>query len=201
MSKIKTILTIMVIVPVVFLLCSCNPVVDETRSASRLILENITGYNMDEQIANYLESDVLYVDPTTQIGTIRADAASVSFSAELLDPLSINGPSSYNYITITRYIVSYFRSDGKNVEGVDIPYSFEGHLSTNVSIGSSVDLTFTIVRAIAKDEPPLVNLQMGRGDGVLTATAKVDFYGHDQANRNVTATGYLTIHFANYAND
>jgi len=201
MSKIKTILTIMVIVPVVFLLCSCNPVVDETRSASRLILENITGYNMDEQIANYLESDVLYVDPTTQIGTIRADAASVSFSAELLDPLSINGPSSYNDITITRYIVSYFRSDGKNVEGVDIPYSFEGHLSTNVSIGSSVDLTFTIVRAIAKDEPPLVNLQMGRGDGVLTATAKVDFYGHDQANRNVTATGYLTIHFANYAND
>jgi len=134
MSKIKTILTIMVIVPVVFLLCSCNPVVDETRSASRLILENITGYNMDEQIANYLESDVLYVDPTTQIGTIRADAASVSFSAELLDPLSINGPSSYNDITITRYIVSYFRSDGKNVEGVDIPYSFEGHLSTNVSI-------------------------------------------------------------------
>ena len=30
-------------------------------------------------------------------------------------------------------------------------------------------------------------------------TATVDFYGHDLLNNKVTATGYLTIFFANYA--
>jgi len=201
MSKIKTFLTIMVIVPGIFLLCSCNPAADETRSATRLLLENLLGYDMEDQVANFLESDVLHVDTTTQIGTIHADAATATFSAELIDPNSVNGPSSYNDITLTRYIVSYSRSDGNNVEGVDIPYAFEGHLSTMVAVGESTDINFTIVRAIAKDEPPLVNLQTGRADGVLTVTAKVDFYGHDQASRNVTVSGYLTIHFANYAND
>lgn len=201
MSKIKTTLTIMVIVPAMLLLISCNPIENDTKSASLLIVEDLTGYDMEDQVVNFLESDVLRVDPTTQIGTIHADAASVTLSAQLLDPASINGPSIYNDITITRYIVSYFRSDGKNVEGVDVPYSFEGHLSTLIPIGSTTSLSFTIVRAVAKDEPPLVDLQVGRAEGVLTVTAKVDFYGHDQTNRNVTATGYLTIHFANYAND
>ena len=30
-------------------------------------------------------------------------------------------------------------------------------------------------------------------------TAKIDLYGHDLVNNKVTATGYLTIYFANFA--
>jgi len=57
-----------------------------------------------------------------------------------------------------------------------------------------------IVREVAKMEPPLVNLQEGRDIGVLQVHAKVEFFGHDMANKNIKATGYLDIFFANYAN-
>jgi hypothetical protein len=40
--------------------------------------------------------------------------------------------------------------------------------------------------------------QAYQGD-VLNVTARVDFYGHDLANKNVKATGFLPIFFANYA--
>jgi len=47
----------------------------------------------------------------------------------------------------------------------------------------------------------LVDLHLGRDLGVLTCLTKVVFYGKDITGRAVKATGYLTIHFANYANE
>jgi hypothetical protein len=67
-----------------------------------------------------------------------------------------------------------------------------------VEVGQSVEISFIVVRAAAKLEPPLLNLAEGRAEGTLNVTAKIDFYGHDLANRKVKATGYLTIVFANY---
>ena len=57
------------------------------------------------------------------------------------------------------------------------------------------------MRAAAKAEPPLVELHVGRDTGVLTCLAKVEFFGKDQVGRAVKATGYLTIHFANFVNE
>jgi len=119
--------------------------------------------------------------------------------ATLLDPQPINPASEYNNIQLTRYTVSYFRSDGKNTEGVDVPYSFEGYLSTRLTVGVSTDISFVIVRAVAKIEPPLLLLGDGSSQGILTITARVDFYGQDLRDKTVTATGYLTIYFANFA--
>jgi hypothetical protein len=106
-----------------------------------------------------------------------------------------------NNIVVTRYVVTYSRSDGLNAEGVDVPYTFEGSLTAQVAIGSTINATFIIVREVAKNEPPLVDLVFGTEEGVLQTTARVDFYGHDQAGRKIQATGYLTIFFANYANE
>ena len=74
-------------------------------------------------------------------------------------------------------------------------------MTSVIGIGDTRDVTLTIVRAAAKMEPPLVDLHIGRDAGVLTAHARVDFYGHDQVGQEVKATGYLTIHFANYINE
>jgi hypothetical protein len=98
-------------------------------------------------------------------------------------------------------VVTYSRSDGKSAEGIDVPYTFEGSLTTQVAIGSSTNATFIIVREVAKNEPPLIDLVFGTEEGVLQTTARIDFYGHDQANRTIQATGYLTVFFANYANE
>jgi len=202
MKKATSILKILVVLPLILTFFSCNPIENETTSASRLIVENLMGTSMEGEDANYLQSDVLYQDPADPtITTIYADPANVTFRAQLLDPDSVTGPSYLNDVTITRYVVTYTRSDGKNTEGVDVPYSFEGSLSVQVGIDSTASVAFIIVREVAKNERPLVDLVYGTEEGVIQTTARVDFFGHDQANRKVQATGYLTVFFANYANE
>ena len=182
------------------LLSACNPVENASQSATLLRVENLMGFDLTGSSQNYLLSDVLFQDPTTGAQTWIADPAKVTLSALLLDPKSINGPSPYNDILITRYIVTFQRADGKNRQGVDVPYSFEGAMSILVPVGQATTATFIIVREVAKQEPPLLNLKDANpGDGIY-ATAKVDFYGHDGANKLVKATGYLAITFANYGN-
>jgi hypothetical protein len=202
MKKLKTLLTILTILPFILLSISCNPLSDDTQSASMLIVENLLGTDMEGNSANFLQSDVIYQDPDDPTsGTIYADSATVTFRGRLLDPDSLTGPSHYNDITVTRYIVSYIRADGRNTEGVDVPYSFEGNLSVVVPVDSVKDAIFVIVREVAKLEPPLIGLHEWRDAGVIEATAKVDFYGQDPVGNTIKATGYLTVFFANYANE
>jgi hypothetical protein len=194
-------LKIMAILPLAFALIACNPIENETTSASMLIVNTIVGESLDGDVGNYLESDVLYEDEDKGITTIYADPAIATLTASLLDQDSITGPSHLNSITVERYRVSYSRSDGRATEGVDVPYAHEGMVTVLLNVGTTSDVTFTIVRAAAKAEPPLVDLSEGRDNGILTCLAKVEFFGKDQVGRAVKATGYLTIHFANYVNE
>jgi hypothetical protein len=198
MRKMKNWLKILVIVPAIFLLFSCNPVEDDSRSTSILLVVRVTGLDIEENEVDFLQSDVAVVNPDTGTTTVAADAAVVTFTAQTLDPAPWLGTSVYNDITVTSYAVTYSRSDGKNQEGVDIPYSFEGSLTAHVQIDQTTDVNFVIVRAVSKLEPPLLNLASGRGEGELKTTARIDFWGHDTLGNTVKATGYLTIFFANY---
>ncbi len=179
-------------------LLSCNPLENKTESSSLLIVEDISGVAADGKVANYLESDVVKLD-TTGNAYVTADPAAVTLGAKLLTPSPTLGTSQYNDILVDRYVVRYSRSDGKNREGIDVPYSFEGSLSTLIKIDSTTSLSLLVVRAAAKLEPPLLNLGSGRYEGVLQVTAQIDFYGHDMMNKNVHATGYLAIYFGDYA--
>jgi hypothetical protein len=203
MKKALTIIQLSALVAVLLFFSSCNKISKDTRSNSMLIIQSLTGTDTAGSEANFLQSDVLTVlDPETMISdmvntTVIADIAKVEFTAELLSPGLVE-TSQYSDIIVNRYVVSFTRSDGKNVEGVDVPYSFEGALSALVNVGTSTSADFVIVREVAKLEPPLVELHDGRGDGVLQVKARIDFYGHDLANKSVMATGYLSIFFANY---
>jgi hypothetical protein len=201
MRKTKNWLKILVIVPAVFLLFSCNPLENDSRSDSILLILQITGTDINENEVNFLQSDVVNVDADTGSTTVAADAARVSFTAESLEPEPLLGTSQFYDLFVTRYVVSYSRSDGKNQEGVEVPYSFDGALSSRVQIGSQTDASFVIVRAVSKLEPPLVNLAKGRGEGELKTTARIDFYGNDALGNKITATGYLTVFFADYITD
>lgn len=194
MNKAKTILKTFLLFVLFIVFVSCNPLIKDTLSDSMLVIMSLTGQDLDGNTSNYLQSDVL-----TSEYSVTADQANVTFRAQMLNPNPVNGASQYNNIMVTRYVVSYFRSDGKNVEGVDIPYSFEGYLSTLVEIDTLTEVSFVLVREVAKLEPPLIDLHEGRGDGVLQMRAKIDFYGHDMVNNTIKTTGYLSIYFANYA--
>jgi len=200
MKKQTTLFKILAILPVIMLFVACNPLSDDTQSASMLIIENMTGTDMEGNLANFLQSDVIYQEEG-KTETVYADSAKVTFRGRLLDPASLTGPSHYNDITVTRYVVSYIRTDGRNTEGVDVPYSFEGNLSVVVPIDGTLEVGFIIVREVAKMEPPLIGLHEWRDAGVINCTAKVDFYGQDQVGKTVKASGYLTVYFANYANE
>jgi len=180
-------------------LAACNPVENDSESASMLVVERIQGTNIEGSEADYVQSDVLV--ETTEGTTIVADIAKAAMSCRLLAPASPLGSSTWNDIVVTRYIVSYSRVDGRNTPGVDVPYPFEGSLSVVFKVGYSQELAFVIVREVAKAESPLIGLRTGGAEGVMQVTAKVEFYGHDMANKSVKATGYIPIFFANYANE
>jgi len=194
MNKMKKAARLAFILSAFLVLYSCNPVEDDSRSASMLLVDNMLGTDIEGNDGNFLQSDVLMSS-----GSVRADSASATLRAETIDPDPVLGTSLYNDIVVTRYLVSYTRSDNRNVAGVDVPYPFEGSMSTVVKTGSSASVSFVIVREVAKLEPPLIRLVDVGAEQVLTCTAKVEFYGHDTTNRTVKATGYLTIYFANYA--
>ncbi len=172
---------------------ACNPLEDESRSNSILVVENITSKDMSGSDAGFLQSDVAKDD-----SSITADTAKATLSARLMDPAPLLGTSQYNDIIVTRYVVSYSRTDGRNRPGADVPFPFEGSLSTLVRIDSTAIVNFVVVREAAKLEAPLLNLRDSAYGDILNMTAKIDFYGHDLANRAVKATGYLTVYFANY---
>mgnify|MGYP001126580743 CR=1 FL=1 len=199
MAKITKALRLGVLATFVLFLFSCNSVVKQSESSTLLLLIDLTAEDMDGNEANFLQSDVVYQDQETS--TIYADIGQATLRAQLMDPSTGVLDSVYNDIELTKYTVKYARSDGKNTEGVDIPYSFDGALSAYIQVGSDVGVSFVLVREVAKLEPPLINLSEGRSEGVLQMTARIDFYGHDLIGNNVQATGYITIFFANYANE
>jgi hypothetical protein len=190
---------ILIILAGALFLLSCNPLEKDTLSNSLLLVDSITGLDIEGNIGNFLQSDVAIIDEETGSSTIRADIATATLRVTTLDPNPILGTSQYSDVMVTRYVVTYIRSDGRNTPGQDVPYPFEGSLSVLIQAGTTEEISFVIVREVAKIEPPLV--QLTRSGDVLQVSAKVDFYGHDLVNNTVKATGYLTIFFANYANE
>jgi len=193
MKRTKDSLKIAAILCVFFFLLSCNPLEDDSTSSSLLLILNITGTTIDGDDVSFQQSDVVIA------GAVYADTATATLQAKLLNPEPlIPQASQYTSIVVTRYVVSYSRSDGQNTPGVDVPYSFEGSLSTLIEIDATVDIPIVIVREVAKLESPLFDLRAGGDEGVLQVTATIDFYGHDLVNNAVKATGYLSIFFADY---
>ncbi len=183
-------------------LAACNPLENNTGSNSMLMIEALTGLNMEGQEVNFCQSDVLYVDPQTGATSIVADIAKATLSADLLNPDPVMGTSQYNDVELFKFAVTYRRADGQNTPGVDVPYAFEEGMSGIIRIGQRASFSFIIVREAAKQEPPLINLitPTNRGE-TLQVTARIDFYGRDLAGHMVKATGYLPITFANFANE
>lgn len=191
-------ITIFVLAILPFLLFnSCNVLENKTRSASVLIIQSLVGISREgSEDATALDSDVVINPPSGKCYYVKGDFAKVTFTAKLLSPTRT--PTFYNDIRVYRYRVRYIRTDGRNVEGVDVPYSYEGAMDVYVPIDGIVSWSFDIVRTTAKEEPPLIKL---RGtNNVIEAIGIVDFYGEDMAGNKVTAQGKITIYFRDWAN-
>jgi hypothetical protein len=106
-------------------------------------------------------------------------------------------PTDNNQVTITRYHVAYVRADGRNQQGVDVPFDFDGATTVTIPSSGSAQVPFELVRLAAKREAPLVQLQ----DGVnfITTIVTVTFYGTDLVGNEISAVGKISVEFGNFA--
>lgn len=151
----------------------------------------------------FLLSDVVtLVDQTVngaqvKVATIYDDTARATIRSVAKNPDATT--TSINGITLTRYHVSFRRTDGRATPGVDVPYSFDGGLGISIPPDGIAAVAFEIVRHQAKLEPPLKNLAGGGGLGFISTIAEITFYGHDQNGNEVSVTGRIDVQFGDFA--
>ena len=178
---------------------SCGSMTREGTASSYLVvsaLQAASGAD-PEEFGGVLESDVATVVDGNP--TIYGDFAEVSLVLALKDPrargVAVDAPTPNNAITVDRYRVRYIRSDGRNTQGVDVPYTFDGAFTATV-----FDRDAGALHARAARRPRLKRRSRGLANSllVISTIAEITFYGHDQTGREVIATAAISVHFANF---
>jgi hypothetical protein len=184
---------------------SCGDVVRQGRAPVFLVidvLQGSPGNTTPGPFGNPLVSDVLTnvtapapCSPTSPCPTIFNDLGQAVLRMVPKDVVNVTAPSSNNAVTITRYRVTYRRTDGRNTQGVDVPYAFDGAVTGTVPPTGTLTLSFEVVRHVAKAEPPLA--QLVSNPAIITTIAEITFYGQDQVGNDISVTGLLQIDFGN----
>jgi hypothetical protein len=177
------------------LVSGCSETVRTGQASSYLVLQRLEGSSGADTGAPF--QSVLRSDVLTK-GSIFEDNGRVTLVIAMKDVTNPIGPSTNNLITLNRYRVEYRRTDGRNTPGEDVPYAIEGAMGATISDQNS-SIIFTLVRAQAKLEKPLVTLGGMGGALVISTIADVTFFGRDQTGRDVTVTGSMSINFADWA--
>jgi len=178
---------------------SCGDLTRQGQASSYLIVASLEATSGADPgaFSTVLSSDVVTL--VDDVPSVFADPARVTLTIGMKDAGSTGSPSTptiVNRITVDRYHVSYVRADGRNTPGIDVPYPFDGAFTATVSSGETT-AGFILVRLQAKEEAPLKALAFG--PTVISTIAEITFYGHDQTGREVSVTGRMDVHFANFA--
>jgi hypothetical protein len=208
MTDMRNLIRFLAVAALIGTATSCGDVVRNGRAPSYLVIDSLQGIRGAVTIlppANPLISDVITnvssPPPCTQATpcpTIFSDPGQVIMHIALKDPgpaAAPTVPSQVNAITITRYHVDYVRADGRNTPGVDVPYGFDGAVTVTVGT-TTATFGFELVRVVAKEESPLVQLK--NSASFITVLANVTFYGRDQAGNDVSVTGSIQVDFGNF---
>jgi hypothetical protein len=178
---------------------SCGEMQREGQASSFLIVNAIQAARGDDptKFAGNLLSDVLTV--VKGVPTVFNDVGQVQFSLAMKDPGSTNSPTTpttANFITVNRYHVKFVRADGRNTQGVDVPYEFDGAFTVTVRADDAT-AAFTLIRNVAKEEAPLATL--ANSPVIISTIAQITFYGHDQTGREVSVSANISVDFGNFA--
>ncbi len=144
-------------------------------------------------VASINDGSTIASDVRGDSGTITNCPVPVTVAAVLKNPGNPGSP--VENVILQRYDVSFTRSDGRGVEGVDVPYRFSGAMTADVTRGEDKTVTVDLVRQQAKLEPPLSNIT---GLQIIEMTASVTVYGQTVSRKSVSASGSAAIRFADY---
>jgi hypothetical protein len=137
-----------------------------------------------------LDSDVRSGEFSTFVCENEVD---VEMTVMNKNPNAPTAPAST--VQLDSYEVRYSRSDGRGVEGVDVPYRITGNLAATVGVGDDVTVPIEVVRRQAKLEPPLDNISQTT---VLTVSAQVTLFGKTISDKRVSAVARFQIDFADF---
>ena len=187
---------------------SCGAVVRQGSSPVFLVIDLLQGIRGGASAGT--PSNTLFSDVITNVAspppcssnnlcpTIFADTGTVTLRA----PLKASGatatlaPTTNNEVTINRIHVEYTRADGRSTQGVDIPYAFDTAVTGTILAGGTLSLGFELVRHVAKEESPLVQLKTSAN--FISSIAKITIYGVDRVGNQIQVTGSLQIEFGNF---
>jgi hypothetical protein len=180
---------------------------DMGRSPSLVVIDRLEAASgaRPGEFGGTLDSDVITnVQRTVNgqqqtVATIFNDLGRASMRVLLRDqggPGSPAVPTGVNAVTFTRYRVEFERSDGRNTQGVDVPYAFDSSFTVTVPESGTATVAFELVRHVAKQEAPLATLVSNAN--IISTIAKVTFYGRDLAGNDVVATGSIGVFFGNF---
>jgi hypothetical protein len=156
----------------------------------------------------------LFSDVQIGEGSIENDDVQVSVNAFRKNNNANLNTSPVEHMYLERYEVRYFRTDGRNQEGVDVPFRITGPLGNlrfHTITQSELELTvpITIVRHQAKLEPPLRNLrflaptdtgtEQAGGASVMTTIAEITIHARTVQGEALVARGNVQVSFANFA--
>jgi len=187
---------------------ACGSAVRQDRASSYLVIDDLSASSGAEigKSSNTLQSDVVTNVSRTVGGqqvtvpTVYEDLGRATMHIEMKNPGTTDNPTSpspTNQITVSRYRVTFVRTDGRNTPGLDVPYSFDGAATGTVS-ANGTSISFVLVRVQAKLESPLQALAGGGGSVVISTIAEVTLYGRDQAGNDVSVTGKISVNFADW---
>lgn len=207
MSRMRQLSRFVAVAALVVPSIACGDVVRQGRSPVYLVIDSLQaapGNKPAQFSGGALLSDVQTVvtsgglcSTANPCLTVFDDFGQVVLHAPLKDVTSLSGPTTNNEVTISRFHVSYRRSDGRSTPGVDVPYAIDGATTGTVPANGSASLTFELVRHVAKEESPLVQLRANQS--IITTLAEVTFYGADRVGNAVSVTGMMQVNFGNFA--
>ena len=189
----------------------CVP--DWARENETGILMEIAGIEGRPGVEGIDDGSILMSDVTP----VFNDDALVTVNVYRKNP-TVSATSPLEHVRLESYQVRFLRSDGHNVEGVDVPHRITGPL-TSVRFHPPTDtgeveaeVVITVVRHQAKVEPPLINLRdflvssttglpLLSGQGIITTIAEITVYARQvTTGEPLSATGRFQVTFANFAN-
>lgn len=187
---------------------SCADMARTGSGPSYLIMESVTASAGGEGTftANLLSDVQVLVNVQVGSATVRQptifnDLGRATIRAEMKNSLSPTAPTALHSITVNRYRVRFRRTDGRNREGIDVPFGFDGGTTATIPVGSSVAVNFDLVRHQAKLEAPLRALIGAGGQIFISTIAEVTFYGRDQAGNEVSITGSIDVQFGDFGDE
>jgi hypothetical protein len=192
-------LKILVLIIAALALASCVAKENDSTSASFLVINSLTGNDLEGTAG----STTVFSDVSLS-GSIVNDSGMASITTLTYNPLEDSADHDitfYMNVIVDQIDVEFMRTDGQNVEGVDVPYRFTQPMNMLVPVDGTVTIPFVLITHVAKLEAPLLALrEVPSREFILKLVAKVTVHGKDLGGHRVApVSGLMTVWCANFA--